>query len=81
MVAVLRVLTLAFLALQIEAKEPESPHNSVERQIWAYSSAAPSPLGSRATIVSTDKSVLREGTNGWTCMAGKPSAGSRFWLE
>ena len=49
------------------------PHTSVEWQVAAYSSAAPDVLGAGATVMAPDgKTVLRAGTNGWTCMASTP---------
>lgn len=47
-------------------------HLSAEWQIEAYSTAGPSFIGENATILSVDGTVLREGTNGWTCMPGNP---------
>ena len=52
---------------------PDGPHTSVEWQVAAYSSAAPDFLGAGATVMAPDgKTVLRAGTNGWTCMASTP---------
>ncbi len=52
---------------------PSSPHTSAEWQIAAYSSAAPDFLGGAATVMGPDgKTVLRKGTNGWTCMPTSP---------
>ncbi|MDC0238495.1 hypothetical protein OAL49_08530 [Gammaproteobacteria bacterium] len=48
------------------------PHSSAEWQISAYSTAAPDFIGKRATIMSPSNAVLRQGDNGWTCMAGNP---------
>lgn len=52
--------------------EPAGPHNGSAWQIWAYSSAAPAFLSKNATIIGGDGSVLRKGSNGWTCQAGNP---------
>ena len=52
--------------------EPEGPHTSAEWKIWAYSTAAPSFIAAECTVVDTDGTVLREGTNGWTAMPGNP---------
>ena len=52
--------------------EPSAPHNSAEWQVWAYSTAAPSYIGDYATVMGGDGSILREGSNGWTCMPGNP---------
>ena len=69
----------ALLAHYAISGEPNVAHSSSEWQIWAYSTAAPSFIGTRATIVSPSNAVLREGDNGWTCMAGNsrpmPSSG------
>ena len=53
-------------------EEPKGSHTSKSWQIWAYSTAAPEFLGSKATIMSPLNEILRTGTNGWTCMAGNP---------
>ena len=63
---------IAVLGLTAQAVEPDGAHDGAEWQIWAYSSAAPAPLGTNATVLGLDGSVLREGTNGWTCMVGNP---------
>ena len=45
---------------------------SEEWQIAAFSSAAPEFIGDGATIVGYDGSVIRRGSNGWTCLAANP---------
>ena len=52
--------------------EPEGPHTSAEWQIWAYSTAAPSYIAKDATVLNEKMEVLREGTNGWTCLPVNP---------
>ena len=53
--------------------EPDLPHTSTEWKIWALSSAAPSFIAEKCTVIDSDgKTVLRKGTNGWTAMAGNP---------
>ena len=49
-------------------------HTSDEWEIETYSSAAPDYIGNFATIIGGDGKIIREGTNGWTCMAanGRP---------
>ena len=36
---------IAALGLTAQASEPDGAHDGAEWQIWAYSSAAPAPLG------------------------------------
>ena len=52
------------------ATEPDTSHQSKKWQIWAYSTAAPSFIGDSATVLDENNDVLRQGTNGWTCMPG-----------
>lgn len=47
-------------------------HVSAEWQIAAYSSAAPDYLGGFATVIGGEGEVLREGSNGWTCLSLNP---------
>jgi hypothetical protein len=42
--------------------------NSAEWEIKTYTSAAPNFIGDFATVVSASGKILREGTNGWTCL-------------
>jgi hypothetical protein len=63
-------LIMSFLGLQMASAS--SDHTSIEWQIAAYSSAAPSFLGDYATVVDSGFEVLREGSNGWTCLPGNP---------
>lgn len=58
--------------MHIHSGEPDASHLSAEWQIWAYSTAGPSFIGDNATIMGVDGTVLREGSNGWTCMPGNP---------
>ena len=52
---------------------PDAPHSSAEWKIAAYSSAAPAEIAAGATIYDNDaKTVLRAGTNAWSCLAGNP---------
>ena len=56
--------------------EPEGPHTSVEWQIWAYSTAAPEFIAEGAAVYDGPPDMggklLREGTNGWTCLPANP---------
>jgi len=42
--------------------------NSAEWEIETYTSSAPDFIGDFATVVSASGDILREGTNGWTCL-------------
>ena len=49
--------------------EPDGPHTSAEWKIWALSTAAPSFIAANCTVIDSDgKTILREGTNGWTAI-------------
>ena len=52
--------------------EPAGSHDSAEWQIWAYSTAAPDFIGDFATVKGSKGEVLREGSNGWVCLAFNP---------
>ena len=54
----------------IQAGHHEKGHmgNTVEWEIATYTSAAPDFIGDFATVVGASGKVLREGTNGWTCL-------------
>ena len=55
-----------------ESDEPSGSHTSAEWQIWAYSTAAPSYIAKDATVLNEKMEMLREGTNGWTCLPVNP---------
>ena len=55
-----------------ESGEPSESHTSAEWQIWAYSTAAPSYIAKDATVLNEKMEMLREGTNGWTCLPVNP---------
>ena len=70
-------LAIAYIALgtsfaNAQSREPSEPHTSNAWQIWAYSTAAPSFIAADATIIDGANNVLREGTNGWTCLPANP---------
>jgi len=44
-------------------------HAAANRQIQAYSTAAPDYIEKYATVIRDKGEVLRKGTNNWTCMA------------
>jgi hypothetical protein len=66
------MLTLGLGSAFAQQAEPTGPHTSAEWQIWAYTTAAPSFIAENATAVDASNDVLREGTNGWTCVPANP---------
>ena len=42
---------IAAFGLTAQASEPDGAHDGAEWQIWAYSSAAPAPPGTNATVL------------------------------
>lgn len=50
------------------AEEAADSTAKIERAM----SAAPSDISAAATIMDADGTILREGSNGWTCMPGVP---------
>jgi len=61
------ILSMLLIApFAIEANNSEG--NSVEWEIKTYTSAAPDFIGDFATVVGASGEMLREGSNGWTCL-------------
>ena len=46
-----------------------------DQEIESAMSAAPESLAGEATIMDWDGNILREGTNGWTCLPDRPDTG------
>ena len=63
------VLALSVLTVTLNPAGADD-EESVEDKIARAMSAGPADLSSNATIVDVDGTVLREGSNGWTCMPG-----------
>ena len=67
----LNSLFALFLIANISAGHHEGGKmhgNTAEWEIETYTSSAPDFIGDYATVVSASGEVLREGTNGWTCL-------------
>lgn len=47
-----------------------------EARIRSATSSAPAEIADEATVMDWDMSVLREGTNGWTCLPDNPQSPS-----
>ena len=61
-------ITIATMSLTACAQEGESSDDKIARAM----SAAPSDISATATIMDMDGTILREGSNGWTCIPGVP---------
>ena len=51
---------------------------SLEDKIASAMSAAPARISHNATVQDSDGTVLREGSNGWTCIPGGPEGTTKF---
>ena len=50
------------------ADDHKAQGNSIGWEIEAYTTSAPDFIGNFATVISASGEVLREGSNGWTCL-------------
>jgi hypothetical protein len=50
------------------ADDHKAEGNSIDWEIEAYTTSAPDFIGNFATVISASGEVLREGSNGWTCL-------------
>ena len=50
------------------ADDHKAQGNSIDWEIEAYTTSAPDFIGNFATVISASGEVLREGSNGWTCL-------------
>ena len=61
--------------------------DSVEAKIARAMSAAPASVSGEATIMDSDGTILREGSNGWTCMPetmpgdNAPMCNDAMWMK
>jgi hypothetical protein len=61
--------------------------DSADKKIAHAESAAPAHISKHATIMDSDGTVLREGSNGWTCLGdtmpndGNPMCNDKVWME
>lgn len=53
---------------------PAAVLGQAEKQIASALSAAPASIANDATVTDLDGNVLREGSNGWTCLPDNPEA-------
>jgi len=62
------ILSFGVAGASCAADDTESNETKIARAV----SAAPASISANATVVDVDGSVLREGTNEWTCIPGIP---------
>ena len=67
LISLATVMSLGFAALGTASAEDEE---SAEAKIARAMSAAPDDISREATIMDVDGTILREGSNGWTCLPG-----------
>jgi len=85
--SILRALALALVAAGAAAPTLADEHGSKSEMIALAMRAAPPAVSGAATIVDMDGTVLRPGTNGWTCMAGimagdhHPMCNDAVWMR
>lgn len=79
----------SLLAISIISVGFAASAETVEEKIARSITAAPADITDNATIVDVDGTVLREGTNRWTCMPGiglipgddHPMCNDAVWME
>lgn len=64
--------TTAWLTIAMTAAAMAESGETAEQKIARSITAAPSDITDLATIMDTDGTILREGTNGWVCLPGVP---------
>lgn len=75
------------LLLVAAAAPGEARGQDREARIGQATAAAPAAIAGEATIVDVDGTVLREGSNGWTCLpeaapgAGNPMCNDDVWMK
>ena len=67
-----RLLLVSFFTLCVSTTNVFASAESDAAKIQRAMKAAPSSISAEATIMDADKTILRQGTNGWTCFPGVP---------
>jgi len=62
------VVPFAFFSMGAAASAEESAESKIARAV----SAAPASISAKATVLDMDGTMLRAGSNGWTCIPGIP---------
>lgn len=80
-------LTATFVLLCVAAATAEGQEQDREAKIDRALEAAPAAVSQKATVVDVDGTLLREGSNGWTCLPevapgyGYPMCNDRVWMD
>ena len=73
-----RLLTIIITASLLSSLQIEAAELTLEEKIASAMSAAPARISANATIQDADGSILKEGTNDWTCIPGGPEGTTKF---
>lgn len=81
------LLSAIFLSFSFELYADSM--ESIDVKISRAMSAAPSDISEKATIMDVDGTILRKGTNGWTCLPGiglipgdkHPMCNDKVWMK
>jgi hypothetical protein len=65
-------LLVSFFVLSVSTTSAVASNESDAAKIRRAMMAAPGSIAAHATILDADLTVLREGSNGWTCFPGVP---------
>ncbi len=83
-VSIAAILCLSLTGISF-AGEKESKETKIARAV----SAAPASISDKATVMDMDGTILREGSNGWTCLPGvrpldgdmNPMCNDAVWMK
>ena len=86
---ILKIGLIAAVLAVAPAAHAEEEAESAEVKIARAMSAAPASISAEATIMDVDGTVLREGSNGWTCFPGvglipgdkHPMCNDEVWMK
>ena len=70
--ATVRLLVASIFALLVSTTNALASGESDEAKIQRAMKAAPRSISGEATIMDADQTILRQGSNGWTCFPGVP---------
>ena len=68
----MKTIYLISTAILLTHCTSETNEKTTQEIIEIATESAPANISSEATVLAADGSVLREGSNGWTCMPGTP---------